>query len=243
MIFTGVVTLAAGIACALAPVLRNASAAVWETLGAGARTGAGPRSRRIGALLVVGELALSTALGIGTLLMAKSFIAERLADHGYRVEDVVSLRLDLDPTEYEDPAQRVAFVERALERIETMPNVESAGATNRLPAGQGFTEARLEVEGVAIEAGQEPVVAAQWVTPGYFEALAIEQLDGRGFTAAEVREGADVAVISASLAERLWPGESPLGRRLRRATSAESGAETAWLRVIGTVGTSSRSRT
>ena len=116
-----------------------------ETLGAGARTVRGPEEGRIGALLVVGELALLTALGIGTLLMAKSFIAERLADHGYRVEDVVSLRLDLDPTEYEDPAQRVAFVERALERIETLPNVESAGATNRLPAGQGFTEARLEV--------------------------------------------------------------------------------------------------
>ncbi|HVR28178.1 MAG TPA: ABC transporter permease, partial [Thermoanaerobaculia bacterium] len=230
--FAAIVTLVAGIACGLAPVARNAAAAVWETLAGGGRAGGAPGKQRLGAILVVAELALSTALGIGTLLLAKSFLEQRLADRGYRVRDVVSLRLDLGALGYREPGERVTFVERALERIAALPEVESAGATSRLPAGQGFAEARLEVEGVAVEAGEEPVVAAQWVTPGYFDALAIPRLDGRGFTAGEMRDGAGVAIVSASLAQRLWPGQSPLGRRLRPlGTEPES-----WLRVIGTVG-------
>jgi putative ABC transport system permease protein len=148
------------------------------------------------------------------------------------VLDVVSLRLHLGAGGYREPGERVAFVERTLQRIAAMPGVESVGATNRLPAGEAFTEARLEVEGIAAEAGQEPVVAAQWVTPGYFDALAIPRLEGRGFTAGETRDAADVAIVSASLAQRLWPGASPLGRRLRP-LGTEPGP---WLDVIGTVG-------
>ena len=132
------------------------------------------------------------------------------------MKDVVSLRLDLGAEGYQEPGERVTFVERTLERIAALPEVESVGVTNRLPAGQGYTEARLEVEGIAVEAGEEPAVAAQWVTPGYFDALAIPRLDGRGFTAGEVRDRADVALVSASLAERLWPGESPLGGAFAR---------------------------
>ena len=233
MAFAAIVTLAAGVACGLAPVVRNASAAVWDTLAGGGRSGGAPGRHRVGALLVVGELALSTALGIGTLLLAKSFFEQRLADHGYRVRDVVSLRLHLGTEGYQGPGERVTFVERTLERIAALPEIESVGVTNRLPAGQGFTEARLEVEGIAVEAGEEPVVAAQWVTPGYFDALALPRLDGRGFTASEIRDGAGVAIVSAALAERLWPGESPLGRRLRALGGTEPPP---WLRVIGTVG-------
>jgi putative ABC transport system permease protein len=241
--FAAIATLVAGIACGLAPVARHASAAAWETLAGGRRVGAGKKRQRLGALLVAGELALSTALGVGTVLLAKSFLEQRLADRGYRVENTVAVRLDLstlgqqDPTvltdDPTDPTERIAFVERALERVAALPEVESVGAVNRLPAGQGFAEARLEVEGTAVEHGAEPVVAAQWITPGYFDALAIPLIDGRGFTASETREGAAVAMVSASLAKRLWPGESPLGRQLR---TVGGGATAPWLRVIGTVG-------
>jgi putative ABC transport system permease protein len=246
MAFAAIVTLVAGIACGLAPVARNASAAVWETLAGGRRAGGGPGKKRIGALLVAGELALSTALGIGTVLMAKSFLAQRLADHGYRVRDVVSLRLDLGAPGYREAGERATFLERMLERVAAVPGVAAVGATHRLPAGQGFSEARLEVEGVAVEPGAELPVAAQWVTPGYFEALAVPLLDGRGFTAGEIRDGAQVVMVSATLAERLWPGESALGRRLRPVGAGGAptdggrgepdGDDAPWLRVIGTVG-------
>jgi putative ABC transport system permease protein len=233
MAFAAIATLVAGIACGLAPVARNASAAVWLTLAGGRRVGGGPASQRLAALLVVGELALSTALGVGTVLLAKSFLAQRLTDHGYRVSDVVSLRLDLDTEGYQEPTERVAFLERTLERIAAMPEVAAVGGTNLLPAGQGFAEARLEIEGIAIEPGAEPVVAAQWVTPGYFDVFAIPRLDGRGFDAAEMRDGAAVVMTSASLAQKLWPGESPLGRRIRR--MGGDAAPGPWLEVIGTV--------
>jgi putative ABC transport system permease protein len=248
--FAALATLVAGLACGLAPVVRNASMAVWETLAAGMRVGAGPSRQRLGATLVIGELALSTALGVGTVLLAKSFLAQRLADHGYRVEGVAALELDLDVLGYQDAANRVAFVERTVERVATMPQVEAVGVASRLPAGQQYFAARLEVEGLSFETGQEPRASAHWVTPGYFDALRIPALDGRGFTAGETREGAPVAMVSTTLAERLWPGPSPvgaggpgsspvgaegpgasaLGRRLRLV-----GGDGRWLEVIGTV--------
>jgi putative ABC transport system permease protein len=231
ILFAALATLVAGVACGLAPVARHASVAAWEALAGGRRVGAGPKRQRLAAILVAGELALSTALGVGTVLLAKSVLAQRLADHGYRVENTVALRLDLSALGYQDPSERVAFVERTLERVAALPEVESVGAANRLPVGQGFSEARLEVQGIEIEPGAEPVVAAQWVTPGYFDTLAIPLASGRPFTATETREGVAVALVSASLAERLWPGESPLGRRLR--TLGDDAAP--WLQVIGTV--------
>ena len=231
ILFAALATLVAGVACGLAPVARHASVAAWEALAGGRRVGAGPKRQRLAAILVAGELALSTALGVGTVLMAKSVLAQRLADHGYRVENAVALRLDLSALGYQDASERVNFVERTLERVAALPEVESVGAASRLPVGQGFAEARLEVQGIEIEPGAEPVVAAQWVTPGYFDALAIPLASGRAFTATETRDGGAVALVSASLAERLWPGESPLGRSLR--TLGDDAAP--WLQVIGTV--------
>jgi putative ABC transport system permease protein len=230
IVFAAVATLAAGLACGLAPVARNASAAVWETLAAGLRVGAGPSRQRLGAVLVIGELALSTALGISTLLLAKSFLAQRLADHGYRIEGVAGLELDLDTLGYQSNADRVTFVERTIERVAAMPEVEAVGVASRLPAGQRFFAARLDVEGLAFETGREPLAAAWWVTPGYFDALAIPAIDGRGFTAGETRDGAAVAMVSTALADRLWPGAPALGRRLRLV-----GGNGSWLEVIGTV--------
>jgi hypothetical protein len=90
-----VATQVAGVACGLAPVARHALVAAWEALAGGRRVGAGPKRQRLATILVAGELALSTALGVGTVLLAKSVLAQRLADHGYRVENAVALRLDL----------------------------------------------------------------------------------------------------------------------------------------------------
>ena len=179
ILFAALATLVAGVACGLAPVARHATVAAWEALAGGRRVGAGPKRQRLAAILVAGELALSTALGVGTVLLAKSVLAQRLADHGYRVENAVALRLDLTALGYQDPTERVTFVERTLERVAALPEVESVGAANRLPVGQGFAEARLEVQGIEIEPGAEPVVAAQWVTPGYFDTLAIPLASGR----------------------------------------------------------------
>jgi putative ABC transport system permease protein len=209
--FAALVTLVAGFACGLAPVARNVSMAVWETLAAGMRVGAGPNRQRLGALLVIGELALSTALGIGTVLLAKSFLAQRLADHGYRVEGVAALELDLDTLGYQGAAERVTFVARAQERVAALPEIAAVGIASRLPAGQQYFAAKLEVEGVTVETGREPLAAAHWVTPGYFEALDIRPLDGRVFTAGETHDGAAVAMVSTTLAGRLWPGPSPVG--------------------------------
>jgi predicted permease len=204
--------------------------AVWETLAAGMRVGAGCNRQRLGATLVIGELALSTALGVGTVLLAKSFLAQRLADHGYRIEGVAGLELDLDTLGYQGEDDRMRFIERTLDRVAEMPEVEAVGIASRLPAGQQFFGAKLEVEGVVVEPGREPLAAAHWVTPGYFDALGIPATGGRGFTSGETREGGAVAMVSATLADRLWPGAPALGRRIRIA-----GGDGTWLEVIGTV--------
>ena len=238
MAFAAIVTLVAGVACGLAPVARNASAAVWETLAGGARAAAGRGGSGSARSSSPASSRSRPRSASAPLLLAKSFLAQRLADHGYRVATWCRCASTSAPTGYQDPASASTFVERTLERIDALPEVESVGATNRLPAGQGFAEARLEVEGIAIEAGRG---ARRRGAVGDARLLRrardSTQLDGRGFTAGEVRDGADVAMVSASLAERLWPGESPLGRRVRSVGGTTAGTERRpWLQVIGTVG-------
>ncbi|MEM7350767.1 MAG: ABC transporter permease [Acidobacteriota bacterium] len=232
--YTLALAMLAGLACALAPVLRSSGLDVSDSLkSGGSRSVSGAKSQRLPRLLVVGELAASVLLLIGALLMVKSFLREQQIDPGYRADGVLTLRMSFAGTDYEEPADRAAVVDRILAQVESLGGVESAGVANRLPVGSGgVVGVRLEAEGRPVERGEEPRAAYHSVTRDYLGTLELPLVSGRRFTDGEVAQGGEVAVVSRSLADLLWPGQDPLGRRLRLVADEKK----TWRRVVGVVG-------
>ncbi len=234
LLYTLGVVVATALLCALATVVRSTGFDVGETLkSGGGRSMSSSGGRHLRRALVVGEFAVTMLLSIGALLMVKSFLLEQRIDLGYRTDGILTMRLSLDGPAYEDPDRRVELVDEVLTRTSGLAGVEAAGIVDRLPVSHGgYVRARLEAEGQPKEPGTEPTAALHHVTRGYLETLELPLVEGRGFTAGEAKEGADVALVSQSLARQLWPEGSALGRRLRLV----DGDEVSWRRVIGVTG-------
>jgi len=197
------------------------------------RSGAGTRGRRLRETLVVAEVAVSLTLLLASGLLSRTFLELSRVDPGLDAERLLTLQIPL-PWSY-PMEERLAFQEEVLTRTRALPGVVAA-ATNANPplvdVGQP-DRAVLEVEGQPPEAREaSPYMNIQRVSPGYFEALGIPVLEGRAFDAAVDRDSTLLAaVVSARLAERLWPGESAIGRRLRRPAPDQP-----WWEVVGVAG-------
>jgi putative ABC transport system permease protein len=217
----------------VAPGWWAARRAPFPVLREGGVGSAGASGARLQRVLVVGELALSVVVLVGALLMVKSFAHLQSAPRGYGSADLLTLRLALATDEYRGAARRRVFFHDLLRRVEALPGVRAAGLVESLPIGYGdhYSTVSLEAEDRPLPRGQEPMAVHHAATAGYLRAVEIPILLGRDFTPAEADAGQPLALVSASLARRLWPGTNPLGRRLRAA-----GGTGPWLRVIGVTG-------
>ncbi|MGE0552666.1 MAG: ADOP family duplicated permease, partial [Gemmatimonadales bacterium] len=242
LLFTGVlVLLAAGIA-ALAPTLRTAGIREAAALGS-ARRSAGPTAwgRRFSNALVVSEVAVASILLIGAGLLMRSLKAVLERDPGVRVERIVTARITQDAARCDDSMGSCAAtflqIEEALARI---PGVSGAAIANMLPLDGQVNWFAMHVEGHPVEPGEPAHILNELsVSPGYFRIAGIRLEEGRLFDAnddcswrqqvSECRRGAMVAVVSRSLADRYWPGESAIGKTIRPVWLAE------WSRVVGVV--------
>ncbi len=226
------VSLVAGLVCGLAPMLRSLTLKAFDTLkSGGSGSGDAAGTSRFRNILVAAEFGACVLLLVGSLLMVKSFLRQQRIDPGYRTSDVLTLRLSMTSKAFETTG-RGAFLSEALELIQGLPGVETAGAVSRLPeSSNGWAMAKLDVEGRAFTAGEEPRTTYFSMSQEYLEALGVPVTEGRIFTTEEMGSGAAVALVSRSLAHRLWPEGEALNRRIRTA-GAEPGA---WLRVVGVV--------
>ena len=199
----------------------------------GGRSAAAGRGRRVRNALVVSQIALALILLVGCALMVRSFQQLRRVDPGFEPAGILTLRLSLPDAEYGTPAERADFYQRALERIRALPGVESAGAVSRLPLTGGGSNSSHTFEDFPLEPDEvPPILATRWASPGYFETLGIPLVAGRTFEPADHRELKRNVLVSAALAERFWPGESALGRRLSRGLADDE----AWNVIVGVVG-------
>jgi predicted permease len=228
MLYTLAVSLIAGVASGLGPVVRTTGASLFEALKSGSRSSQTRSTSRFRGLLIGAELALSTALLVGALLMVKSFVQQQRHDLGYQTSDVFTAQVSITGKAYAEPERRGAFLERATLAVSEIPAVAAVAWVDRLPASQGFETVGLEAEGIFRERGEEPNAVLQRVHGEYFETLGIAVETGRAPTAAETRDGAAVVVVSEALARQLWQTQDAVGRRLRPLE-----AEGPWLRVIG----------
>jgi len=234
--FTLLATVLAGVIFGLAPALQSLGTNVRLALTANSRgSTCGVRGRRIGGLLVISQVALALLLLIGAGLLVRSFLELQRVDPGIDARNVLTLRIPApDRPENVAPSElqrREAFVNELLQRLQSTPGVQAVGLIDCLPLTGGSRSHDFEIEGLIPEAA--PRAITHIVSAGYFRAMAIPLKLGRVFDEHDVRQGLPVTVINETMAARFWPGENPLGRRIRE-TGPDSRA--GWFSVVGVVG-------
>jgi putative ABC transport system permease protein len=217
--FTFGTAVATGLLFGLVPSLLMASSAN-DALREGGRHGSGPRSRRALNALVVVEVALSLVLLTGAGLLIRSFIRLQNTDPGFRAENVMTVRVTLPGSRYQNP-QVIAFADSAVSRIRSLPGVQSAAGISFLPmTGGGIGTGFYRLDQPRPADGQFPTTQVRPVTPEFFRTMGIQQLAGRDFIDGDRADSPQVAIVSESLAKSHFRGEDPIGKRIAIAAGA-----------------------
>ena len=225
--FTFALSMVTGLIFGILPAWQLARHDVNESLKDGGRP-ASSIKKGLRQTLVVSEIALASLLLVGAGLTLRSFQAVLRTETGFKPEGLLTAFVILPQAKYITDAQRVAAYDEIERRIASLPGVRSVGATSHLPlSGQ---DSRT---GIFIE-GREPTPDAptrahlRAVTLDYFRTMGMRVIEGRNFTAADHSESPFVTVINETMARRYWPGQSPLGTRVRMGGPA-------WREVVGIV--------
>jgi putative ABC transport system permease protein len=230
--FTLGVSLLTGIAAGLVPALRLTKPDVNEALKQGGRTGSDSAGSRIRSLLVVSEVALSLVLLIGAGLMIRSLSLLRGLNPGFDPSNVVTMTIVVPRTKYATPLQEVQFFGDALNRVQALPGVESAGVIDDLPLDPSGSHQPIVIEGRPVtQMSEQPEVDVRLISPGYIHALRVPLRKGREFSAADTADRPPVVLISETMAQRFWPNENPIGKHLTMTFSSGKPRE-----IIGIVG-------
>ena len=229
--YTIVVSLVTGIVFGLAPALQAVRSNLQSSLKEGGRGSAGGSRARLRNTLVIAEVALALVLLVGASLFVRSFLNLQSATVGFDTKSLMSMRFYLPGAAYESDEAKARRVDDIVKRVEALPGVQGAFASNWVPMGSGGGGGRVIVEGRAVEAGREPGISLMSVTPHMLRTLDLKLVAGRDMSDAEGASRTPVAVVNQAMAKRLWPDTDPLGRRFRMTP----GTDGDWFTVIGVV--------
>jgi putative ABC transport system permease protein len=235
--FAFAVAVAVGFIFGMMPALRMSRASVTSSLQEGGWTRTlGRKGRRLFAGLVVAEVALSLVLLVAAGLIVRSFQRLRSEDRGFDMHNVLSFATAFPGFEFPDPLQKAAFIRAALDRLREIPGVVAVGATSTQPLYAGTNAGNFSVEGkpAANERGYH-MLHNRIVTPGYLESLRVPLIAGRFFDDRDTTAFPPGVMVSKSLADRYWPGESAVGKRIKPGRYDDESAP--WVTVVGVAGT------
>ncbi len=234
--FTLLLSVLTGLAFGLIPAFRAARPNLYKLLQSSGRrstdTGSG---RRFQSFLVVVEIALALVLLVGAGLMIKSFRHLQQIDPGFSTENLLTLEMAIPRTKYPEDPDRSAFVQRVLDKISTLPGVTSVAATTSLPVNELSTSTGFIVEGrPPAKPGEILLAHFRRISPNYLQTLGVPLLKGRWFTSQDSKEAPRVVLVSQAMADRYWPGQEAVGRRIQRPSPGPDAPP--WLTVAGVVG-------
>jgi putative ABC transport system permease protein len=215
--FTFVVALLTGVIFGLVPAAEASNLKLSETLKEAGRSLAGhTHSQRLRSALVIAEIALALVLLVGAGLLVRSFLRLQGVDAGFNARNVLTLRVAVPRARYDQDAKLINFFTQALERMQSLPGVEAVGAINFTPFLGLGTRTGFDIEGRPKPQPNQPTGTTNvCVTDqNFFRTLEIQLKRGRLFTEQEVRERRDVVVINEALAQKYFPNEDPLGKRI-----------------------------
>ena len=232
--FTLLVSVATGVIFGLAPAIQAARFNQSETLKEGGRdTASGGSGKRLRSLLVTAEVAISLVLLIGAGLLINSFLRLRNVDPGFRIDNLLTMKIVLSGPKYREADRRSAFYKDLVQRVEALAGVRSAAVTTSIPLYSDGNSITMVFEGrPEPPPGQEPIIETRIISPEYFDTMGIPFLKGRQLTEQDTRTSPKVVVISEAMARRYWPNEDAVGKRIAfgKVEKPED-----WIQVIGVV--------
>jgi putative ABC transport system permease protein len=233
IVYTSAIALLTGLAFGLAPALQAAKADVHDALKDSGRGSAGGARNRLRNTLVVAEIALSLVLLVGASLFVRSFLNLQDSRVAFGTAQMMTLRFFMPGEPYDAPDAIVRRVDDVVRRVEALPGVVSAMASNMVPLGGGGSFGAVVPEGATFAEGKEPRVSYYAVTPHLLKTLDVQVVAGRDFTEAEGQGRSGVALVNGVFAKRLWPNSaSVVGQRFRLLDDKQN----QWITVIGMVG-------
>lgn len=234
LLFALGVTVAAALLSGLLPAVLSAAGELSRWLRGGNRASADRRARTLRHGLVLGQLSLATLVVVGAALLVRSLIALQGVDMGFEDERLLILTT-LPPQLPPEHTRQVALLETMLARVRAIPGVADAAMLPSRPfSGEGGWTAMYTGDGQTPDAqAANPWANLEVVGPEYFRTLGIPIRRGRGFSERDREDAPRVAVISEAVARATWPGEDPIGKRIKLGTSDGSGE---WYSVVGVVG-------
>ena len=198
------------------------------------------RARRLRQSLVVAQVALTAILAIGAGLLLRSFVALTSVDPGMDAARALTFRVAVSPADAAEMTDVHRLFTRITDRLRSVPGVAAVGMASARPLAAQGSDVVFDVEGrpalIDSPGGtdlQDHYAQRRWVSPGYFEALGLPVLQGRGFERADVEEGRAVLVVNRTFARRHLPGVDPVGRRLRLYRALDTPEP--WQEIVGVV--------
>jgi putative ABC transport system permease protein len=232
-----VALVTAGLACVLGLVfgaivaVHRPSAGLLESLKATARTTVGGAGRTRNGL-VVAQVALAVVLLSAAGLMLTSVVKLSRVNPGFASDHLLTFRIALTGANYAQQPARAVFASDTLQRLQALPGVRSASIVSAVPFGGTRGANGVEIEGRPRQPGDVLIVDQRYISPGYFQTMTIPIVRGRGFTATDDSRAEPVTIINRAMADRYWPNEDPLDRRVRLTAGFDSGG---WFRIVGVV--------
>ncbi len=231
LLFTVGLAVVTGLAFGIAPAWKISGLDVQDPLREGGRGSVGTGHRRTRQVLVVAEISLALILLVGAGLMLRSFFRVLQADPGFRTDGVLTASLPLPPARFGEHAKKAALAERMVERLKTIPGVEAVSVALPLLGGwqSSFTiEGRPEPP-----PGQRPSADVTRVAGDYFRAMGVRVVQGRAFEERDRMDAPLVCMVDETFARTHWPGESPLGKRVKIGGHQDTKFD--WMEVVGVV--------
>src|SRR5437764_9554512 len=234
--FAFCVTLVTGVIFGLLPALKSAGA---HDLMPGIkqhdqRVGGATSGRRWLKGLIVAEIAIALTLLVCGGLMVQSFQRLQHVNLGFTPDNLITMKMVLPASKYSQYRQRVGFVDQVLERVRNLPGVVSAGTTTNIPLEREIAyDAIFNVErGPPPNPNNVPITSHRVVSPNYLETLGATLIKGRLINKNDRAETLPIVVVSQEFARQAWPGEDPIGKRVRR---VRAGQTFPWMTVVGLV--------
>ena len=233
LLFALAASTVVGVLFGLLPAIQATRLDVQSMLREAGRGFAGSRRQGARRVLVVGEVALALVLLVGAGLMTRSFVGLLSVDPGYRVDHVLTVPVTLPSARYAEDERVIGFFRELTRRVGGLPGVTTAGAVAGVPLVAERGDIGINIPERPLPAG-ESRRRADWqvVTPGYFQAMGMRLLRGRGIEEADRANTPGVVVINQALANKYWAGEDPLGKRFILGGRAGPGEVT----IVGVVG-------
>jgi predicted permease len=231
--FTLLLAAVSALLAGLVPALHASSSVVVDSLREGGREGGPVASRRTRSALVAAEVALAFVLLAGAGILVRTLWSMQHVDRGFDGSHVAVATVSVPATLFAGPAEVRGFYARLLERVRALPGVESAASATGVLLGELANSGIYSFEGKPLPPEEQRIeYPVEIVSPGYFETLNIKLARGRTFGDRDDGTAPRAVIVNETLARLGWPGEDPIGRRMR---AGDENSTAPWMTVVGVI--------